>query len=543
MKEQLLKIGLTNLQEIHHNLTTPALYEQAIKRGEAELAHLGPLVVRTGKYTGRSPEDRFIVREESSMDKIWWGSQNKSMEPAQFEHMLTKVLGYLEGKPVFVQDCQAGADRDFQIPLRVITENAWHSLFARNMFIQIRDRNLLQGHDPSLTVIHAPSCQAVPQIDGTNSEAFVLLHLDRGLIVIGGTSYGGELKKAVFTAMNYLLPQRSVMSMHCSANLGRDNDTALFFGLSGTGKTTLSTVKDRRLIGDDEHGWCDRGVFNIEGGCYAKVIRLSSEAEPEIYDCTRKFATILENVALDPVSRRLDLDDDSLTENTRAAYPLTHIPSGLRKGTNPHPSNLFMLTADAFGILPPISKLTPEQAMYHFLSGYTAKLAGTERGITEPMAVFSTCFGAPFMPLHPHVYADLLGERIVEHDVDCWLVNTGWSGGPYGVGDRISIGHTRAMIRAALSGELKTVDYRQDEIFGLHMPRKCPQVPSRILDPRNTWQDPEAYDRKGRELAELFRDNFQRFADGVSDAVRNAGPGGRTALHSPEPETPGHPPE
>ncbi|MCF8030487.1 MAG: phosphoenolpyruvate carboxykinase (ATP) [Desulfohalobiaceae bacterium] len=526
MKEQLLEIGLTNLQEIHHNPTTPALYEQTIIRGEAQLAHLGPLVVHTGKYTGRSPEDRFIVREESSRDNIWWGQQNKSMEPEQFEHLLTKVLGYMEGKPVFVQDCHAGADREFQVPLRVITENAWHSLFARNMFIQIPEQSRLQDHVPRLTVIHAPNCQAVPGIDGTHSEAFVLLHLGRGLIVIGGTSYGGEIKKAVFTAMNYLLPQQSVVSMHCSANLGRDNDTALFFGLSGTGKTTLSTVKDRRLIGDDEHGWCERGVFNIEGGCYAKVIRLSSEAEPEIYDCTRKFATILENVALDPVSRRLDLDNDSLTENTRAAYPLTHIPSGLSKGINPHPSNLFMLSADAFGILPPISKLTTEQAMYHFLSGYTAKLAGTERGITEPVAVFSTCFGAPFMPLHPHVYADLLGNRIVEHDVDCWLVNTGWSGGPYGVGDRISIGHTRAMIRAALSGELNRVDYRQDELFGLHMPRRCPQVPSRILDPKNTWQDPEAYDRKGRELAELFRDNFRRFASEVSDAVRDAGPSG-----------------
>ncbi len=524
MERQLLNIGLTNLEEVHHNLTTPALYEEAIKRGEAELAHLGPLVVRTGKYTGRSPNDRFIVREESSADRIWWGEENQPLEPERFDHLLTKVQGYMEGKPLFVQDCHAGADREFQVPLRVITENAWHSLFARNMFIQTPGRSRVQDHAPQLTVIHAPGCHAVPEIDGTNSEAFILLHLGRGLIVIGGSSYGGEIKKAVFTAMNYLLPRRSVMSMHCSANLGRDNDTALFFGLSGTGKTTLSTVKDRRLIGDDEHGWCEKGVFNIEGGCYAKVIRLSSEAEPEIYDCTRKFATVLENVALDPVTRRLDLDDAGLTENTRAAYPLTHIPSGLRKGTNPHPSNLFMLTADAFGILPPISQLTPEQAMYYFLSGYTAKLAGTERGITEPVAVFSTCFGAPFMPLHPHVYADLLGEKIVEHNVRCWLVNTGWSGGPYGVGQRISIGYTRAMIRAALKGALNEVGYDREEIFGLHMPRKCPEVPSRILNPRNTWDDPGEYERKGRELAGLFRDNFQRFADGVSEAVYRAGP-------------------
>lgn len=524
MHEQLLKVGLTNLPEIHHNLTTPALYEQAICRGEAEIAHLGPLVVRTGQYTGRSPNDRFIVRDETSEDHIWWGEQNKSMEPEQFDHLLTKVQGYLEGKSLYVQDCFAGADKNFQIPLRIITENAWHSLFARNMFIQISERSQLRGHTPQLTVIHAPGCKAVPEIDGTNSEAFVLLHLGRGLIVIGGTSYGGEIKKAVFTAVNYLLPRQSVMSMHCSANLGRDNDTALFFGLSGTGKTTLSTVKDRRLIGDDEHGWCDRGVFNIEGGCYAKVIRLSSEAEPEIYDCTRKFATILENVVMDPVNRRLDLDDDSFTENTRAAYPITHIPSGLRKGVNPHPSNIFMLTADAFGILPPISKMTPEQAMYHFLSGYTAKLAGTERGITEPVAVFSTCFGAPFMPLHPHVYADLLGKKIVEYNVNCWLVNTGWSGGPYGVGHRISIGHTRAMIRAALKGDLNDVEYSRHEIFGLHMPHRCPQVPSEILHPKNTWNDPQEYDRKGQELAKLFQDNFRQFASEVSEAVREAGP-------------------
>jgi phosphoenolpyruvate carboxykinase (ATP) len=524
MREQLLRIGLANLQEVHHNLSTPALYEQAIKRGEAEMAHLGPMVVRTGKYTGRSPGDRFIIREDSSKGRIWWGEQNQAMEPEQFNHLLTKVLGYLEGKALYVQDCYAGADRSYQIPLRVVTENAWHSLFARNMFIQVRDRDQLQRHAPRLTVIHAPHCQAVPEMDGTNSEAFILLHLERGLILIGGTSYGGEMKKAVFTAMNYLLPQQSVLSMHCSANLGRDNDTALFFGLSGTGKTTLSTVKDRRLIGDDEHGWCDRGVFNIEGGCYAKVIRLSSEAEPEIFDCTRKFATILENVIMDPETRRLDLDDESLTENTRAAYPLTHIPSGLRKGINPHPSHIFLLTADAFGILPPISKLSPEQAMYHFLSGYTAKLAGTERGITEPVAVFSTCFGAPFMPLHPHVYADLLGEKIVEHEVNCWLVNTGWSGGPYGVGHRIGIGHTRAMIRAALQGELNHADYGREDIFGLSVPRRCPQVPSQILDPKSTWADPAEYDRQGRELARLFRDNFQRFASEVSEAVREAGP-------------------
>jgi phosphoenolpyruvate carboxykinase (ATP) len=524
MHDQLLNIGITNLHEIHHNLTTPALYEKAVLRGEARIAHLGPLVVHTGQYTGRSPNDRFIVREESSADRIWWGEQNKSIEPEQFDHLLTKVQGYLEGKSIYVQDCHAGADKKLQTPLRIVTENAWHSLFARNMFIQIRDRGQLQQHTPQLTVIHAPGCKAVPEIDGTNSEAFILLHLGRGLILIGGTSYGGEIKKAVFTAINYLLPLQSVMSMHCSANLGRDNDTALFFGLSGTGKTTLSTVKDRRLIGDDEHGWYEKGIFNIEGGCYAKVIRLSSEAEPEIYECTRKFATILENVVLDPASRRLDLDDDSFTENTRAAYPITHIPSGLRKGINPHPSNIFMLTADAFGILPPISKMTPEQAMYHFLSGYTAKLAGTERGVTEPVAVFSTCFGAPFMPLHPHVYADLLGEKIVEHDVDCWLVNTGWSGGPYGVGQRISISHTRAMIRAALKGDLNNVGYSPDNIFGLHMPTRCPEVPSQILNPKNTWQDSEAYDRKGQELAKLFRDNFQRFSSEVSDAVRASGP-------------------
>ncbi|MFW6455879.1 MAG: phosphoenolpyruvate carboxykinase (ATP) [Desulfohalobiaceae bacterium] len=524
MKEQLRKIGLANLEQVKHNLTTPALYEQAIFRGEAQMAHLGPLVVQTGKYTGRSPNDRFIVQEESSQDRIWWGEVNKAIDPGVFDHLQTKITGYLEGKPIFVQDCYVGADPSYQVPLRIITEKAWHSLFARNMFIQITKRKALEEFEPQLTVIQAPGCTAIPELDGTNSEAFILLHLGKGLIIIGGSSYGGEIKKAVFTAMNYILPLQGVAGMHCSANLGRDKDTALYFGLSGTGKTTLSTVKDRLLIGDDEHGWHQQGVFNMEGGCYAKVIRLSSEAEPEIYDCTRKFATILENVVLDPVSRRLDLDDDSLTENTRAAYPLTHIPSALRKGLNPHPSNIFMLTADAFGILPPIAKMTPEQAMYHFMSGYTAKLAGTERGVTEPVAVFSTCFGAPFMPLHPHVYADLLGQKIIEHNVDCWLVNTGWSGGPYGVGQRISISYTRAMIRAALHGDLNNEEYSRDPIFGLHIPHRCPQVPKEILDPKNTWKDPEAYEQKGKELARLFQDNFQRFESEVSDLVRESGP-------------------
>lgn len=524
MKEKLKELGLINLGEVFGNLTTPALYEQAIRRQEGMLVHLGPLLVRTGSYTGRSPDDKFIVKEETSEDNIWWGDINRAFDPASFDRLFERLRAYLQGKSIFVQDCFAGADIEYRVPIRVISEEAWHSLFARNMFIQIHDSQQLQNHSPEFTMIHVPRFKADPEIDKTNSEAFILLHFGKRLILIGGTSYAGEIKKSIFTVLNYLLPQKSVLGMHCSANLGEQDDTALFFGLSGTGKTTLSTVNDRRLIGDDEHGWDEKGIFNFEGGCYAKVIRLSKEAEPEIYECTRKFGTILENVAIDVSSRRLDLNDSKLTENTRAAYPISHIPNGLRKGVGPPPKNIFMLTADAFGVLPPIAKLTPEQAMYHFLSGYTAKVAGTERGIDEPQATFSTCFGAPFLVLHPSVYANLLGEKIKKHEVDSWLVNTGWTGGAYGEGKRIEIKYTRAMIRAVLDGSLNKVEYDKEPVFGLFIPKTCPDVPTEYLSPRETWKDPIKYDEKGSELAQLFDENFKKYEANVSQEVKEAGP-------------------
>ena len=517
-------LGLSSVGNVYHNLPTPILYEEILNRKEGRMAHLGPLVVKTGKYTGRSPHDKFIVAEESSEDQIWWGPENKKFSADDFDRMHIRLLSYLQGKDIFVQDCYAGADRAHQVPLRIITEDAWASLFARNLFIQIKSQRVLEHHLPEFTLIHAPGFLALPELDHTNSEAFVLINFARKLALIGGTSYGGEIKKTIFTVMNYLLPQQSILGMHCSANIGEEGDPALYFGLSGTGKTTLSTVTDRRLIGDDEHGWNDKGVFNFEGGCYAKVIRLSKEAEPEIYECTRKFGTILENVYMDMSTRQLDLDNDSLTENTRAAYPLAHIPNTIRKGTGPHPENIFMLAADAFGVLPPIARLTPEQAMYYFISGYTAKLAGTERGVTEPSATFSTCFGAPFMPLHPHVYADLLGEKIKKYSVNCWLVNTGWSGGAYGTGGRMPIQYTRSLLRAALKGSLNFVEYEQDPFFGLHIPKKCPGVPNEILSPKNTWTDKSGYDAKARELAGLFRENFKNFQDHASLEISQAGP-------------------
>lgn len=502
------------------------LYEEAIRRREARLAHLGPLVVRTGQHTGRSPNDKFIVRESSSEDKVWWGKVNKGMAPAQFDGLHRRLLAYLQGKDLFVQDCFAGADPQYRLPIRVITETAWHSLFARDMFIRAKPEELAT-HVPQFTVLNAPSFHADPEIDGTRSEVFIVIHFGRKLVLIGGTQYAGEIKKSIFTVLNYLLPQQRVMSMHCSANIGPGGDAAVFFGLSGTGKTTLSADPARTLIGDDEHGWSDRGVFNYEGGCYAKVIRLSAQAEPEIYETTRRFGTILENVGFDSATGRLDLNDESLTENTRAAYPISHIPNATRDGLGGHPKNIIMLTADAFGVLPPAARLTPAQAMYHFLSGYTAKVAGTEKGVTEPQATFSTCFGAPFMALSPTVYADLLGEKIAQHKVNVWLVNTGWSGGPYGVGHRMKIAHTRAMVNAALNGGLAGVPTKPDPIFGLAVPIACPGVPAEVLDPRQTWSDPAAYDAQARKLAGMFAENFKTFAGQVSKEVGAAGPRGQ----------------
>ena len=521
IRKDLDSYGIRNVSHIHWNLSTPALYEEIVKRREGMIAHLGPVVVRTGHYTGRSPDDKFIVREPSSEGKIWWGDVNRSFEQKQFDLLLYRLQAYLQGKDIFVQDCYAGAHPEHRVPIRVITETAWHNLFSRNMFVQLKNRDMLKAHTPEFLIINAPNFRAVPELDGTNSEAFVLVDFGKKIILVGGTSYAGEIKKSVFTILNYLLPQEKILSMHCSANVGPKGDVAIFFGLSGTGKTTLSADPERRLIGDDEHGWGDDGVFNFEGGCYAKVIRLSKEHEPEIYECTRKFGTILENVGFDIQSRRIDLDDASLTENTRAAYPIPHIPNAIREGKSGLPSNIIMLTADAFGVLPPISKLTPEQAMFHFLSGYTAKVAGTERGVTEPQATFSACFGAPFMALHPTVYAKLLGEKIKENNVTCWLINTGWSGGMYGVGKRIHLPYTRAMVKSALNGSLASVETREDPIFKLLVPLKCEGVPDEILNPRDTWESGDAYDEKARELVGRFKENFRKFED-KADAVIKA---------------------
>ncbi|MEE8304431.1 MAG: phosphoenolpyruvate carboxykinase (ATP) [Candidatus Tectomicrobia bacterium] len=522
--KDLTRHGLHNTGSIHWNLSTAALYEAIVQHREGLLAHLGPIVINTGEHTGRSPNDKFFVQEPSSADQIWWGEVNRPMAPEPFERLKQRFFSYLQGKELFVQDCFAGADPAYRIALRVITERAWHSLFARNLFITAQPSEE-ETYIPEYTIIHAPDFHADPQADTTHSETFVVLHFAQKLVLIGGTAYAGEIKKSVFTLLNYLLPQERVLSMHCSANEGADNDIALFFGLSGTGKTTLSTDPYRRLIGDDEHGWSTDGVFNIEGGCYAKVIRLSSVSEPEIYACTRRFGTVLENVVLDPQTRRLDLDDAIYTENTRAAYPITHLDSYVPSGIGGHPQNIFMLTCDAFGILPPIARLTPDQAMYYFISGYTAKVAGTERGLGDaPEATFSPCFGAPFMALHPNTYADLLRERMTQHQATCWLVNTGWSGGPYGVGQRMPIAHTRALINAALDGSLKHAPMVEDSVFGIEIPTKCPGVPETILQPRNTWSDPSAYDAQAHQLAHSFKDHLRRLGDGLDAEVLAAGP-------------------
>ncbi|WP_324716886.1 phosphoenolpyruvate carboxykinase (ATP) [Carboxydochorda subterranea] len=514
--------GIVNTGNVYWNLVTPALYEEAVRRREGSISHLGPLVVRTGQHTGRSPRDKFIVDDEVAHDKIWWEA-NQPMSPERFDMLYARLLAYLQGKDLFVQDLFAGADPRYRMPIRVITERAWHSLFARNLFIQPSPDGL-RAHESRFTLIHAPGFTAVPEVDGTRSGVFIVLHFGKRLVLIGGTSYAGEIKKSIFTVLNFLLPQERVLSMHCAANVGREGDVALFFGLSGTGKTTLSADPERSLIGDDEHGWSDTGVFNFEGGCYAKVIRLRPEAEPQIYQTTRMFGTVLENVTIDAVTRRLDLDDDSLTENTRAAYPLSHIPGSVRSGMAGHPRTILFLSADAFGVLPPLARLTHEQAMYYFLTGYTAKVAGTERGVKEPQATFSTCFGAPFMALHPTVYAELLGEKIRDHGARVWLVNTGWTGGPYGRGRRMPLEHTRAMVRAILSGQLDRTPAGRDPVFGLEVPKEVPGVPAELLDVRSTWPDPQAYDRQAHELARMFAANFEKFAPQLPQAVRAAGP-------------------
>jgi phosphoenolpyruvate carboxykinase (ATP) len=518
--------GIGNVARVYWNLPAPALFEEAVCRKEGVIVDGGPLVCCTGLHTGRSPNDKFIVREPSSQDRVWWGKVNRPIDPASFDRVHSHLVRYLEGRELFVQDCYAGADPAYRLPIRVITEAAWHSLFARHLFITEPDPAVLAAHRPEFTVIDTGGFQADPAEHGTHSGVFILVHFGKRLVLIGGTTYAGEIKKSIFTVMNYMLPLRDVLSMHCSANVGPSDDVALFFGLSGTGKTTLSSDPERRLIGDDEHGWSDRGIFNIEGGCYAKMIRLSADAEPQIHATTRRFGTLLENVKVDAATRTLDLDDDSLTENTRGAYPLSFIENSEPSGQAGHPRHIVMLTADAFGVLPPIARLTPAGAMYHFLSGYTAKVAGTEKGVTEPKATFSTCFGAPFMVLHPNVYAKFLGERIARHRSQVWLVNTGWTGGPYGVGSRMKIAHTRAMIRAALSGQLDEVAYERDPVFNLDVPASCPDVPPAVLRPRRTWTDPAAYDAAAQRLARMFVENFRTFEECAAAEVRDAGPRG-----------------
>lgn len=515
--------GLRNLHMSYWTLSTGALIERIVTRREGVLAHEGALVVRTGSHTGRAPNDKFIVKNNSAEDTIWWGKINRPMDPSCFEQLLMHMEAYFQGRDVFIQDTSAGAHPQFKLPIRVITETAWHNLFARNLFIR-EDLSKLPNHIPEFTIMHAPGFHANPQEVGTNSEVFVAINFEEKLILIGGTSYAGEIKKSIFSVLNYLLPPQGVLSMHCSANSGDDGDVALFFGLSGTGKTTLSSDPNRNLIGDDEHGWADDGVFNFEGGCYAKTINLSAELEPMIWYATRHFGTILENVNIDQYTRRIDFNDSNLTENTRAAYPVGFLPNSIPSGRGKHPSHIFFLTADAFGVMPPIARLNADQAKYYFLSGYTSKLAGTEKGVTEPQATFSACFGAPFLPLHPSVYADLLGEKIDKHSSSVWLINTGWTGGPYGEGSRINLPYTRAMVTAVLKGELDGVEMRTDENFCLDIPISVPEVPAAILDPRSTWKDKDAYDSKVRQLAASFHENFSQFAGQVAPEIAFSGP-------------------
>jgi phosphoenolpyruvate carboxykinase (ATP) len=516
--------GLTGAATVYWNLSPPRLVEMAVQRGEARLASDGPLVCTTGSHTGRSPLDKFLVADPAIDADIWWES-NQRFERERFAALHQRVLEHLAGRDLFVFDGYAGAHPDYQLKVRVVTEFAWHNLFARNMFLRETDAARLASFEPGMTVVDVASFEADPKRDGTRSSTFILLDLARRLVLIGGTRYAGEIKKSIFSVMNYLLPKQDVLSMHCSANYGASpEDVTLFFGLSGTGKTTLSADPSRTLIGDDEHGWSADGVFNIEGGCYAKVIRLSPKGEPEIYETTRRFGTVLENVVCDPESRVLDLNADTLTENTRSSYPLTQLGNVDLGGRAGHPKNVVFLTCDALGVLPPISRLTEQQAMYHFLSGYTARVAGTERGVTEPKVTFSTCFGSPFLPLHPGVYARMLGERLRQHRSRVWLINTGWTGGPAGTGHRMELAHTRRMVHAALSGELDGVTTWTDPVFGLAVPEKIDGVPSAVLRPRASWSNGADYDAKAAHLADLFAANFEKYEAGVDEEVKAAGP-------------------
>ena len=504
-----------------HNLGPAALVEHALRRGEGRLAAGGALAADTGRFTGRSPKDRYLVRDALTERTVDWGAVNQPLSETQFETLKRDMFAAAQDKALYTQDLYAGTDLEHRLRVRITTEYAWHNLFAQNMFV--RGDALDWGDDVDFTVLDLPSFHADPERHGCRSDTVIAVSFSQKLVLIGATEYAGEIKKSIFSVLNYLLPEADVMPMHCSANVGADGQSALFFGLSGTGKTTLSADPERTLIGDDEHGWSDEGVFNFEGGCYAKVVNLTPEAEPEIYGTTARFGTILENVVLEPQTRAVDFTDTSKTENTRASYPISYIPNASTTGRAGHPNAVIFLTADAFGVLPPIAKLSPEAAMYHFLSGYTAKVAGTERGVTEPTATFSTCFGAPFMPRRPGVYAQELGDKLREHGAAVWLVNTGWSGGPYGIGTRMKLSYTRRMVRAALSGELADATFQTHPIFNVAVPTSCPGVPENILDARATWRDPDAYDAQARKLAAMFKENFKQYPD-VPDAVREAGP-------------------
>ncbi|MBL8079020.1 MAG: phosphoenolpyruvate carboxykinase (ATP) [Anaerolineales bacterium] len=519
--------GIKNLHLAYWNLTTEALTEEAIFRNEGSLVSGGPLVANTGKHTARSANDKFVVRETDSEGNVWWGVYNRPTSPENFKVLYHRMLAFLQGHDVFVQDVYAGADEAFRMPVRIVTELAWHSHFVRNMFILPQSLEEYKSFVPEFTIIDMPSFKATPEMDGTSSETFICLSFEKKLIIIGNTAYAGEIKKSVFTVLNYLLPLSGVLPMHCSANVNPENsdDVALFFGLSGTGKTTLSADSTRRLIGDDEHGWSDNGIFNFEGGCYAKVIGLSETAEPEIYATTQRFGTILENVVFDPATRLVDLNDGSLTENTRASYPLEFIANAVPEKKAGHPKNIILLTCDASGVMPPISRLTPNQALYQFISGYTSKVGGTEVGLgKEPDPTFSACFGGPFMVHHPYRYAELLKQKIEKYGVTCWLVNTGWVGGAFGVGKRISIKYTRSLLNAALSGKLANVQYKKDPVFGFEIPEACPGVPVEVLDPATSWNDKAEYDKRYKDLALRFKKNFEKFAEHTPQEVIDAGP-------------------
>jgi phosphoenolpyruvate carboxykinase (ATP) len=519
--------GVCNLRLAYWNLTTEALVEEAVFRNEGSLILGGPFVANTGKHTARSANDKFVVRHADSENNIWWGVYNRPFAPDKFEVLYDRMLGFLQGRDVFVQDVYAGADEAYRLSVRIVTELAWHSHFVRNMFILPQSLEEYKRFVPEFTIIAMPSFKGAPAVDATASDTFICLSFEKKLAIIGNTAYAGEIKKSVFTILNYLLPLEGVLSMHCSANVNPDNadDVALFFGLSGTGKTTLSADPTRRLIGDDEHGWSDNGIFNFEGGCYAKVIGLSESAEPEIYATTKRFGTILENVPFDPITRFIDLDDDTLTENTRASYPLDFINNAVPEKKAGHPKNVILLTCDASGVMPPIARLTPDQALYQFISGYTSKIAGTEVGLgKEPEITFSACFGGPFMVHHPYKYAELLKNKIERYGVTCWLVNTGWVGGPYGVGKRISIKYTRALLNAALNSKLDKVKYAKDPIFGFEVPTQCPDVPDEVLSPASSWHDKKEYDRRYKDLAMRFKQNFGKFEDRTPREVVAAGP-------------------